>query len=59
MSMVHLPVVVASLGFLMTPAVGLILATLWLAEPLGIDLIVGTALILGGVGISVLPGRKA
>ena len=59
LTMVHLPVVVASLGFLMTPAVGLILATLWLGEPLGIDLVAGTALILGGVGISVLPGRKA
>ena len=59
LTMVHLPVVVASVGFLMTPAVGLILATLWLGEPLGVDLILGTALILGGVGISVLPGRKA
>ena len=59
LTMLHLPVVVASVGFLMTPAVGLILATLWLGEPLGIDLVLGTALILGGVGISVLPGRKA
>ena len=59
LTMLHLPVVVASVGFLMTPAVGLILATLWLGEPLGIDLVLGTALILGGVGISVLPARRA
>ncbi len=57
--MVHLPVVVASLGFLMTPAVGLLLATWWLGEPLGLDLLAGTALILGGVAVSVLPGRRA
>ena len=59
LTMVHLPVVVASVGFLMAPAVGLILATLWLGEPLGLDLILGTALILGGVGISVSTERKA
>lgn len=57
LTMVHLPVVVASVGFLMTPAVGLVLATLWLGEPLGADLLLGTALILGGVAASVLPGR--
>lgn len=58
LTMVHLPVVVASVGFLMTPAVGLILATLWLGEPLGADLLLGTALILGGVAVSVLPGAR-
>ena len=57
LTMVHLPVAVASVGFLMTPAVGLILATLWLGEPLGADLLLGTALILGGVAVSVLPRR--
>lgn len=58
LTMVHLPVVVASVGLLMTPAVGLILATLWLGEALGLDLILGTGLILSGVAISVLPQRK-
>jgi drug/metabolite transporter (DMT)-like permease len=58
LTMVHLPVVVASVGFLMTPAVGLILATLWLGEPLGFDLVLGTVLILGGVAVSVFPERK-
>jgi drug/metabolite transporter (DMT)-like permease len=58
LTMVHLPVVVASVGFLMTPAVGLILATLWLGEPLGVDLLFGSALILGGVAVSIIPGRK-
>ena len=59
LTMVHLPVVVASVGFLMTPAVGLVLATLWLGEALGLDLILGTALILGGVAISVIPEKKS
>jgi len=58
LTMIHLPVVVASVGFLMTPAVGLVLATLWLGESLGMDLLLGTALILGGVGVSVLPTGK-
>jgi len=59
LTMVHLPVIVASLGFLLTPAVGLILATVWLGEPLGFDLILGTVLVIGGVAISVIPARKA
>jgi len=39
--------------------VGLILATVWLGEPLGLDLVLGTALVIGGVAISVIPTRKA
>jgi O-acetylserine/cysteine efflux transporter len=58
LTMIHLPVVVASVGFLMTPAVGLLLATWWLGERLGMDLLLGTALILSGVGVAVVPGRK-
>ncbi len=58
LTMVHLPVVVASVGFLMTPAVGLILSTLWLGEALGADLLFGAALIVGGVAASVLPERR-
>jgi drug/metabolite transporter (DMT)-like permease len=41
----------------MTPAVGLLLSTLWLGEPLGLDLALGTILIIGGVAVSVVSGR--
>ncbi len=57
LTMTHLPVAVASVGFLMTPAVGLLLSTLWLGEPLGLDLALGTILIIGGVAVSVVSGR--
>ncbi len=53
----RLPTVVSSVGFLATPAVGLILANLVLGEALTPDLLGGTALILGGVAIAALPGR--
>jgi O-acetylserine/cysteine efflux transporter len=53
-----LPAMVASVGFLMTPAAGLLLATWWLGEPLGWDLLAGTALILGGVAFAAWPMRK-
>ena len=42
----HLNAVVASVGFLMVPLVGLLLATTWLGEPLGWDLILGGALVV-------------
>ncbi len=53
----RLPTVVSSVGFLATPAVGLILANLMLGEALTPDLLAGSALILGGVGLAALPGR--
>ncbi|MCW3477135.1 DMT family transporter [Limobrevibacterium gyesilva] len=53
-----LPAMVASVGFLMTPAAGLALSTWWLGEPLGSDLLLGSALILGGVGCAAWPQRK-
>lgn len=53
-----LPVVVASVGFLATPAVGLLLSTVWLHEPLTPDLLAGSALILLGVGVAAWPGRR-
>lgn len=56
-STVALPIVVASLGFLATPAVGLLLSALWLGEPLTADLLAGAALILGGVAVATWPGR--
>ena len=42
----HLNAVVASVGFLMVPLVGLVLATTWLGEPLGWDLILGGGLVV-------------
>ncbi len=54
---VRLPTVVSSIGFLATPALGLILSNLMLGEKITADLLVGSALILGGVGIAALPGR--
>lgn len=57
-STVALPIMVASLGFLATPAVGLLLSALWLDEPLTADLLAGAALILGGVAVATWPGRS-
>jgi O-acetylserine/cysteine efflux transporter len=53
----RLPTVVSSVGFLATPAVGLVLSNLVLGEPITPDLLAGSALILGGVGLAALPGR--
>jgi drug/metabolite transporter (DMT)-like permease len=52
-----LPAMVSSVGLLLTPAAGLLLATWWLGEALGVDLLAGTALILGGVGFAAWPRR--
>jgi drug/metabolite transporter (DMT)-like permease len=46
-----LPAVTTSLGLLATPVVSIVLATLWLGEPLTLSLVVAIALILGGVGV--------
>ncbi len=54
---IRLPTVVSSVGFLATPALGLILANLILGEPLTADLLGGTALILAGVAIAAVPAR--
>jgi O-acetylserine/cysteine efflux transporter len=53
-----LPAMVASVGFLLTPAGGLILSALWLGERMGADLILGSALILAGVAAAAWPGRR-
>ena len=55
---VILPAVVASVGFLATPAFGILLSNWILGEPITPDLIGGTALILAGVALTVLPGRR-
>jgi len=48
----HLNAVLASLGFLLVPLVGVALATLWLHEPLGWDLALGGALVVGSVALA-------
>ena len=47
----HLPAVTTSLGLLATPVVSAITATLWLGEPLTLQLVVAIVLVLGGVEI--------
>lgn len=44
-----LPGAVASVGFLMVPAFGVVLSALWLGEPIGWDVIVGGVLIVASV----------
>jgi len=53
-----LPVVVSGVGFLLIPALGVVLSALWLGEPLTGDVIAGAGLILGGAGIAVT-GRRS
>jgi drug/metabolite transporter (DMT)-like permease len=50
-----LPTMVSSIGFLTTPAVSLLLASLLLGEPITADLLAGSALIIGSVAIAVFP----
>jgi drug/metabolite transporter (DMT)-like permease len=53
-----LPTLVSSLGFLTTPAVSLLIATVFLHEPLTNDLLLGSALIMAGVAVAAWPGRR-
>jgi drug/metabolite transporter (DMT)-like permease len=53
-----LPTVVSSIGFLATPAVGIVLSNLLLGEPFTPDLLAGSALILGGVGLAAWPSKR-
>ena len=52
-----LPVVVSSVGFLLTPALGVVLSAAWLHEPLTWDIVLGAALILGGALVAVVRVR--
>jgi drug/metabolite transporter (DMT)-like permease len=52
-----LPALVSSLGFLTTPAVSLLIASVFLHEPLTADLLGGSALIMAGVAIAAWPRR--
>ena len=53
-----LPAMVASIGFLATPAAGLLLAALWLGEAMTPALIAGSALILAGLATAAWPARR-
>jgi drug/metabolite transporter (DMT)-like permease len=55
---VILPAVVSSVGFLATPAVGILLSNWILGEKITTDLLAGTALILAGVGLAAWPARR-
>jgi drug/metabolite transporter (DMT)-like permease len=55
-----LPAVTTSLGLLVTPVVSVVVATLWLGEPLTATLVAAIALILGGVALgSTVSGGPA
>jgi drug/metabolite transporter (DMT)-like permease len=47
----NLPAVTTALGLLATPVLSVVVATLWLGEPLTVALVVAIVLILGGVAI--------
>jgi drug/metabolite transporter (DMT)-like permease len=49
-----LPGAVSSVGFLLVPAFGVLVSTLWLGEPLGWDVLVGGALIVLSVVLAAL-----
>lgn len=54
---VTLPLVVASVGLLAGPVVGLLLSVVWLGEALTPDLVVGAVLILGGAALAARSAR--
>jgi drug/metabolite transporter (DMT)-like permease len=56
---VSLPLVVASIGFLAAPAVGLLMSAAWLGEALSLDVLLGAGLVLGGAAVAALPERRA
>ncbi len=51
----RLPGAVASVAFLLVPAFGVLVSTLWLGEPLGWDMALGGALIVGSVVLASRP----
>lgn len=53
-----LPTMVSSIGFLATPALGLLLSAWWLGERLTPDLLAGAGLILTGVAIAAWPQAR-
>ena len=53
----NLPAVTTSLGLLATPVLSVVVATLWLGEPLTLALIAAIVLILGGVAVGSMADR--
>jgi drug/metabolite transporter (DMT)-like permease len=51
----RLPGAVASVAFLLVPAFGVLVSTLWLHEPIGWDMAVGGVLIVGSVILAARP----
>ena len=54
-----LPTLVSSIGFLGVPVLGVLLSTLWLGEPLTLDLIAGAGLVLLGVAVVAVGASPA
>jgi drug/metabolite transporter (DMT)-like permease len=54
-----LPAITTSLTFLAVPVLGAVMSTLALGESLGLDLVIGFALIAGGVGLVTLSDVRA
>ena len=52
-----LPMVVASIGFMAGPVIGVVLASAFLHEPLGLDILLGAGLILSAAGVAATEGR--
>jgi len=52
-----LPAVTTSLGLLATPVVSVVIATVWLGEPVTVSLLSAIVLILGGVALGAIPER--
>src|SRR5262245_10587428 len=53
----NLPAVTTALGLLTTPVVSVVVATLWLREPLTLTLVAAIALILGGIAVGTTESR--
>ena len=49
----RLPGTIVSLGFLMVPALGVVVSSLWLGETLGLDVLLGGGLIVASVLVAV------
>lgn len=48
-----LPAMTTALGLLATPVVSIVVATLWLGEPVTISLVVAVVLVLGGIALGI------
>lgn len=53
-----LPAVAASLGFLLTPVLGVALSAWWLGEGVGPDLVAGGLLVVAGAAVAIAAGRR-